>query len=301
MLRAWQGHEAGYTAVWRKAQPLHAHTQTLWFRVPAGTPVPDHPRVAVMADGSAKPAKYSYTSTVQNLEGFPPWSGSYLGCTAHGVLHRFSTGDLASEAQQRYACRAAGDDGDDAGGDSAVACSSNLTCSRASASARGVVDIAGVAGVVCAHGVPLLNCFVPMPTPEQHAYHVANLVEAVQRRPDIRDIYIDIGCRVNGTLRAAFEELTQQEPPLLLPANLEKVGCRICVSLDRQLRLPSILLTLQINIWVPWMHGFDHDLPCQLKNSGLYQVRELTPRAGLPLQGTPDFPACRTLGLCIAK
>ncbi len=73
-----------------------------------------------MADGSAKPAKYSYTSTVQNLEGFPPWSGSYLGCTAHGVLHRFSTGDLASEAQQRYACRAAGDDGDDAGGDSAV-------------------------------------------------------------------------------------------------------------------------------------------------------------------------------------
>jgi hypothetical protein len=29
---------------------------------------------------------------------------------------------------------------------------------------------------------------------------------------------------------------------------------------------------LQLNVLLPWMHGFDHDLPCQLENSGLYKV-----------------------------
>lgn len=32
---------------------------------------------------------------------------------------------------------------------------------------------------------------------------------------------------------------------------------------------------LQLKVMVPWMHGFDHDLPCQIQNSGLYQVRLL--------------------------
>ena len=29
---------------------------------------------------------------------------------------------------------------------------------------------------------------------------------------------------------------------------------------------------MQLNVMVPWMHAFDHDVPCQLQFSGLYQV-----------------------------
>jgi hypothetical protein len=34
----------------------------------------------------------------------------------------------------------------------------------------------------------------------------------------------------------------------------------------------SLCLCVQLDVMLPWMHGFDHDLPCQLKNSGLYKV-----------------------------
>lgn len=32
---------------------------------------------------------------------------------------------------------------------------------------------------------------------------------------------------------------------------------------------------MQLNVMVPWMHGFDHDLACQLKHSALYRVSAL--------------------------
>ncbi len=32
-------------------------------------------------------------------------------------------------------------------------------------------------------------------------------------------------------------------------------------------------MLLQLRVMVPFMHAFDHDLDCQLENSGLYQVR----------------------------
>jgi len=159
--------------------------------------------MSVMADGCYK--CYHYANAGRMQLGDVATSTSFFGEVARKVQDDFADGTVTSAAQQKYAqhCAtvAAGDD------DSSYSCSSNLSCSRASASARGVVDIAGTAGVSCAHGQPGRGLFVAMPTPEQHTYHIRTLLEALKRRPDIRDIYIDIGCRLKGALMEAVRLL----------------------------------------------------------------------------------------------
>lgn len=157
-----------------------------------------------MADGCCKCAHFASSGRAQPLDAIPPLSSSHLGSTAHGVLERFRRQELSSEAQQRYAC-ATGAEGDDSPSDGA-SCSSALTCSRASASARGVVDFAGVSAASCAHQVVLRDSVVAMPTPEQHAFHIAAAIAVVLARPEIRDYYIDIGCRIFIKLLAALQD-----------------------------------------------------------------------------------------------
>lgn len=47
-------------------------------------------------------------------------------------------------------------------------CSSALSCARLSAKAGRVVDIFGILGPVCPHGIPALGLFINMWTPEQY-------------------------------------------------------------------------------------------------------------------------------------
>lgn len=174
-----------------------------------GTCLPTDYKLAVMADANTKSAHFS--SAGRSQKEIAPRSSSYLGSVAEEVQQQFEEGKLTSSAQLHYACAIA--QVGDAANDSS--CSSHLNCSRASASARGVVDWSGIAAVVCAHGIPLLNCAVAMPTPEQWAFHLANLIEACVQRPDIQHIYIDIACRLKESLLAALRELTERQPPLL--------------------------------------------------------------------------------------
>ena len=169
-----------------------------------------------MADATVKAAHFAAAGRSQH--DIPPWSMTFLGQLARLVLEKFKTGELTSAAQQQYDCAAAEGDAD--------CCSSNLTCSRASASARGVVDFSGISGVTCTHGFPLLNCVVAMPSPEQWAFHIAALAEALTRRPDIRHIYIDIACRMRPALLAELEKLVQSTPSRLPQATLQEVSFR---------------------------------------------------------------------------
>lgn len=162
--------------------------------------MPDHPRLAIMADATCKCCHFATAGRAQPMDKIPPWSCSRLGTVARNVLEMYKSGKLKSEAQQRYACAAALEGTDEA------SCSSNLTCSRASASARGAVDFSGVAAVACAHGTLLANCMVAMPTPEQWPFHFATVKEAVLRRSDINDLYIDVGCRIKNALLAELLE-----------------------------------------------------------------------------------------------
>jgi len=182
---------------------------------PAGTPLPKY-IIAIMVDATVKAAHF--TSAGRSQRDIQPWSDTFLGQVARLVLEKFRTGELTSAAQQLYDCAAA------EGGGGTDSCSSNLTCSRASASARGVVDFSGISGVTCAHSFPLLNCFVAMPAPEQWAFHIAAIAEALTRRPDIRHVYIDIACRMRQALLAELQKLVQGTPSRLLPSTVEKVS-----------------------------------------------------------------------------
>lgn len=167
-----------------------------------------------MADACTKCCHYSSAGRKQT--GDAPSTDYFLGEVAHQVQRDYAAGTVTSAAQQQWAqhCATAAAAGGDGLGNS---CSSNLSCSRASASARGVVDQAGTAGVSCAHGFPGRGLFVAMPTPEQHTYYFRTLVELLIRRPDLQDIYLDIGCRVKPGLMAIVQQLVAAGK---LPENL---------------------------------------------------------------------------------
>jgi hypothetical protein len=77
-----------------------------------------------------------------------------------------------------------------------------------------------------------------MPTPEQHTFHIRLLLEALKWRPDIRDIYIDIGCRIKSGLMAAVQQQVADgklPPQLLSQASArtrQRVGCdhHLCIQ-----------------------------------------------------------------------
>lgn len=282
--------------------------------------MPKH-RMSVMADGCSK--CYHYANAGRMQLGDVATSTPFFGEVARKVQDDFADGTVTSAAQQKYAQHCATVAGDD---DSSYSCSSNLSCSRASASARGVVDIAGTAGVACAHGQPGRGLFVAMPTPEQHTYHIRTLLEALKRRPDIQDIYIDIGCRLKGALMEAVRLLVaggKLEASVLERASAAHRAWALTavpttsVTTSVTSRQPASALTssvdaglpcphsrshncpppaLQLNVLLPWMHGFDHDLPCQLENSGLYKVWLLQRRRWqLPLLACCHWPAAAGL------
>jgi hypothetical protein len=169
----------------------------------AGTVLPEYP-LAIMMDASTKGNHFAFAGRAQQHQGK---SGTYMGEVARQVLVDYEEGTLTSEAKERWEkeCAAAATAAD-AGG-----CSSNLSCSRASASARGVVDVPGVAGVFCTHGQPALDGQLAMRTPEQWAYHIRLALSVLARRKDIKHLYIDIGCRLAPSLVAALQEVVDSK------------------------------------------------------------------------------------------
>lgn len=129
-----------------------------------GTPVPDHPCMAVMADASTKPCHFSSAGKAQQ-EAMPTTS-NFFGELSSTVQADFDEGKISSAAQQRHA----GGEGYHVG----TACSSVLTCSRSSAAPRGKLDVYGAAGFNCAHAQPLRGTYMAMPTPEQHVFYEAS-------------------------------------------------------------------------------------------------------------------------------
>lgn len=111
-------------------------------------------------------------------------------------------------------------------------CSASLSCSRPDSKARGPCDIHGLVGGVCAHTVPLLGGFIDMRTPEQFVYYLILLTFMVTHVPQLRDVYIDFGCRLSITWA-------------------RYLAGRLFVGADR------------IRIMVNWMHARGHEEACE--------------------------------------
>lgn len=197
------------------------------------------------ADAVAKAIHFKNSGTAQ--VSIPGTTTTYLGKLSADVEQDFADGKLVSKAMAAKAAVQAAENA--AAGTAGVlpACTTTLTCNREEAAARGTTDRWGVVGTVCAHIIPLLLLFLAMFTPEQHYYYDVLFESVVLSAPHLAAIYLDLGCRYKKRFK-------------ILLANLVAAGK---ISEER---------AAAIHLWLPWMHGYDHDETCQISNSGLYQV-----------------------------
>ena len=131
-----------------------------------------------------------------------------------------------------------------------TACGTSLNCNRPISSAtRSELEQYGMVSVVCPHIIPGLGLSIPMPTYEQHFYYDVALRSTLQRRPDLKVIYLDLACRYNVRWSQQLEKLVNDG---LIAAEIKD----------------------NVQLLLPWMHAFDHDPECQLKFNALYKVRD---------------------------
>lgn len=201
----------------------------------AGTPVPAC-FLSVSTDAMVKCIRFKAAGSSQrDVKGS---TSSFLGPAAEEIANLWKCGDLVSKAEAHRSAAQHIAEPD--------ACGTALHCSRDVAKPRGEVEITGIAGASCPHIFPVRNSMVPMYTPEMHFYYDVLLKALLLARSDLRVIYLDLACRYIGRFLALVARLHPQQ----LAAWVHEV-----------------LLLL------PWMHAFDHNMDCQLKYSGLYQVR----------------------------
>ena len=141
--------------------------------------------MAVSTDACVKNCRFANCGTAQ--AGIQPSTDTFLGKNSQRVLEAHKAGTLGSRRS------APAEQPADAA--PSAACTTALHCSRTSATNRGLLDICGVALIVCAHAFAGLGLAVAMPTPEQHAFYDILLSAALLARPDIRFIYLDLACR----------------------------------------------------------------------------------------------------------
>ena len=142
---------------------------------------------------------------------------------------------------------AAGDGGEEVSDNTLLpTCTTAMVADRTKAVARGDLDVYGIAAGCCTHAVPCRGLVTHMPTPENYMFYDKIVVACVKARPDAKFFYLDLACRY-----------------------VKRFGQRMQELLD-----VGILATCEMMIRVPWMHGFDHDVSCQYKHSGLYTVRK---------------------------
>jgi hypothetical protein len=156
--------------------------------------------MAISADAVTKCCRLANCGAAQR--DIQPSCRNYFAAANEVVQQRVKDGTLPNLGQDSTA-------GSSAPGHAAdceqPVCTANLHCSRAAAAPRGDTDRSGIAGVVCAHTFPGKELFLGMPTPEQHAFYDFLFTLALKLRPDIRDIYLDLGCRY----RIRFQQLLQ--------------------------------------------------------------------------------------------
>ena len=167
----------------------------------------------------------------------------FLGKVAEEILKESDSGHLALNAERSAAAAAtaaADEEGETLGG-----CTTALHCNRESIKQkRGEMDIQGTVAIVCSHVFPGVGCCIPMTAPENHHYYDVLLEHLLCKRPDTRDVYLDLMCRYHGRFKALIE---RKKTEGFFPSSAE-----------------------DINMLLPMMHAFDHNRGCQLKFSGLF-------------------------------
>jgi hypothetical protein len=217
-----------------------------------GIPVPPV-RVDPSADAMTKACRYSNCGVAQR--DIAPSCSRYFGISAGEVQEALTAAGQAGRSESSEATAGEGE----------PPCTANLHCSRTVSAARGDTDYCGVCGAACHHTFPGKGLFLAMPRPEVHLYYDLIFKNLLLARPDVQRIYLDLGCRYKSRFARMVQRLVD-EGVLALAAK-------------------------DVRILLPWMHGCDHELMCQLANSGLYQVRS---------DGLQSCPCCIRAGRALA-
>ncbi|KAL6753758.1 hypothetical protein V8C86DRAFT_437902 [Haematococcus lacustris] len=200
------------------------------------------------AEGLCAPTPYPVAFSIDAVQKFCHFKSA--GLASHAIQPRISTyvdiglDGLDGVVQRRHAAGQLNLAYSMAGGDQGVdhSCSAQLSCSRptaAKAAARGI-DIYGVVGATCCHGVPARGLFCDMRTPEQFTYYLLFLERALPHATSCH-IYVDFACRLKKTWK-----------------NYVGVhGLRPAWA--------------DVELWVPWMHAASHEQPCQMENNARFQ------------------------------
>ena len=172
-----------------------------------------------------------------------PSTNLYLSEVAQDVIEKQKNGDLSKTATER--AKPQDDAIAHAEQGTLPACTTALSCNRASSSSkRAEMEFTGQVAVVCSHIFPGLGLAVGMTTPEQHIFYDMVLTDALKRMSHLGVIFLDLMCRYHVRFTGLVRELIER--------GVVREEAR------------------DIRLLLPWMHGFDHDMDCQIKFSGLY-------------------------------
>lgn len=122
-------------------------------------------------------------------------------------------------------------------------CGSSFIADNISSKHSGFLDEHGMVGAACTHDFPACGLFIDMRTPESFRYFLALVHWLAEVRPDVADIYIDVGCRLRPTLERFIAMLPDDERTRVL-ANVRLV--------------------------VDWLHMEDHGELCRITNGGKF-------------------------------
>jgi hypothetical protein len=167
-----------------------------------------------------------------------PVFGEYFGAADRRVQEAFAAGELRSAALAAAEAAAASEAPPPVVDDCPHP---NLSCARATAKKGGILDTYGVAGACCAHGFPLAECFINMPTPEQFAYYDIMLNDVILQQASIMDMYLDVNCKYEPHWRRITDPSVQQEHS-------------------------------QLRFFVPEMHAKSHGQHCYQARSSMYHA-----------------------------
>jgi hypothetical protein len=171
------------------------------------------------------------------------------------MLHvHFSTADKevqarhkANQLDTKIVCQQQPGDDDD---DIHAACSADVYCARTSARETGAVDVHGVVGVVCTHGIPVRGGFCDMLTPEIFSYYLILLHCIIARAQRIRDVYVDFACKLRVTWQR-YVTAQQAGGGMSPDVSSALAGVRLVVN---------------------WLHAAGHKMECQLQHSGRHTL-----------------------------
>jgi hypothetical protein len=149
------------------------------------------PPIKVVAlDANAKLTRYSHLGHAHTTA--QPVFGTFFGAAHNLVQQAVQDGTITSAAlaaAQQADTEQATEEATAAAGDCPHP---NLSCARQTARKGGVLDCFGVAGACCAHGFPLEQCFISMPTPEQFAFYDTILNDVILQERTIMDLDMDM-------------------------------------------------------------------------------------------------------------